>query len=88
MPAQSEIEHDIMSHFATRHARAGSAFDLKGFWRLTIPKYLLRDEDFEGAMRNLVATGIVEPRSARYHLTAKGAEQVLAPAPPDDPVRR
>ncbi len=79
MPAQSQIEHDILSHFTLRHAKAGSAFDLQGFWRLTIPKYLLRDEDFEGAMGNLVAAEIVEPRSGGYHLTAKGAERTNEP---------
>lgn len=72
-PTLEQIQQDVMKHFAFGVVRAGSAFDLKGFWRLTIPRYLLTDRDFEDAMEGLVEMGHVEVREGGFHLTAKGA---------------
>ena len=72
-PTRKQIQLDVMQHFALGVVRAGSEFDLKGFWRLTIPRYLLTDRDFEEAMASLVAMGLVEQGTRRFHLTAKGA---------------
>ena len=72
MAMRGEIEQDIINHFAACDPRAGSAFDITGFWRLTIPKYDLRDAQLEEAMRALAAEGYVEARDARYYLTPKG----------------
>ena len=71
-PSRDQIQQDVMTHFALGTATSGSVFDLKGFWRLTIPRYLLRDLDFEGAMLGLVAIGYVEAGSRGYQLTLKG----------------
>lgn len=67
-----DIERDIMSHFARTRAKAGSLFDLKGFWRLTIPRYLLRDDDFDAAMLGLIELGWVEAADRGHRLTSKG----------------
>ena len=73
MAMSSEIQQDIMSHFAGRDPKAGSAFDATGFWRITIPKYHLSDAELEGAMDALVEDGYVEAQGASYYLTSKGA---------------
>lgn len=73
IPTRAQIQQDVMKHFALRAATAGTPFDQKGFWRLTIPRYLLRDNDFEGAIRGLVAIGYIEAGNQGYQLTLKGA---------------
>jgi hypothetical protein len=72
-PTREQVQHDVMRHFALGVVRAGNVFDVTGFWRLTIPRYLLTDRDFEDAMGGLVAMGHVEARKGGFHLTAKGA---------------
>lgn len=73
MPVRDQVEQDIMTHFALREATTGSAFDVKGFWRLTIPRYLLLDEDYSAAMRALVAKHYVATSGVGYDLTSCGA---------------
>lgn len=72
MPDRKQIEKDILDHFASRDLEAGRAFDITGFWRITIPKYDLRDAELEAAMHTLAADGYVEARDSRYYLTSKG----------------
>ena len=73
IPTREQVQHDVMRHFALGVVRAGNVFDLKGFWRLAIPRYSLTDRDFEDAMGGLVAMGHVEAGNGGFHLTAKGA---------------
>ena len=76
--AHIQVEQDILRHFARSEAKAGSAFDVTGFWCLTIPKYLLTDEDFSGAMRSLAGKGYVDADGTRYELTPSGATHLNA----------
>lgn len=72
-PTRQQIQQDVMRHFALGAMRPGCTFDLKNFWRLAIPRYLLTHRDFEDAMAGLVATGHVESRAGCFYLTARGA---------------
>lgn len=79
-PTRKQIQQDVMEHFALGVVRAGSVFDRKGFWRLTIPRYLLTDGDFDDAMAGLVEAGHVEHRQGCFYLTQKGAAHLQARA--------
>jgi hypothetical protein len=70
--ARSELEQDILMHFALRGAHVGGEFDLRGFWQLASAKYELGYADLLRAMANLQARGCIMELGGEYLLTQQG----------------
>ena len=77
MAALDRVTQDILKFFAKSNARAGHAFNVKGFSFGAMNNYSPKEKDsIEEAMKQLVSEGFVEEKGRQHLLTQKGYDHI------------